>query len=578
MAGITTRPNARLATHWKLATPEYLLLLVITVILWTFGFIELLDRTSTNAKVFGLYTTRYFVGLVAYSLGFLLWGGLLARPYHSAWLSTSVRYIQNRSWLALGLLIASGILVWHFIHVAPYTDHPLVKLAKMPAVRFSVVALLVLGNGVIVFGGWTQTQRVQPWRSVVALIAAAGLGIEVLVQLLAYASLLPGTHTIANLYVPYGKVYYNAEGFSHSTINNYGWYYPDFRLRQDSTRIVVLGDTFIQALQIDPAQHLGVKLETLLKSGQERPAAASDIEVLALGMPGFGPGLYLSNSRLEHTVTQFRPHEIILFFDLSSDFQTVTQPSENDIVFVVHPEGNVDLHPDSVGPLHNLKHFILDGYEQTIDPLSTLWGHYLTPRLFGAMLHQPNASPPLKAMDILSFRGVVIDKTPTLSTFSLVRRTGTVKTPGASNFLFEKRMNRRAKEAVAIATSLLKQTHDYLASQGVILRIVTLPAFPQAFYTQYHSGNWEPEVGDYDLFLPDRALRAFAQDNHIPFLSMGQYMYETHVEAHRIKALYYLDGQGHLTPQGHDYVAQAIKACFYSDAAQRNHSDGCFRE
>jgi lysophospholipase L1-like esterase len=67
------------------------------------------------------------------------------------------------------------------------------------------------------------------------------------------------------------------------------------------------------------------------------------------------------------------------------------------------------------------------------------------------------------------------------------------------------------------------------------------------------------------LFRPDRELQAIAESEGIPFLSMGQLMYDKNLASDEIKAFYFSDGTGHLTPAGHQFLAEAIYSCFYSE-------------
>jgi hypothetical protein len=96
-------------------------------------------------------------------------------------------------------------------------------------------------------------------------------------------------------------------------------------------------------------------------------------------------------------------------------------------------------------------------------------------------------------------------------------------------------------------------------------RLVTIPAFPEPFYQEYKDEPWQPVIGDYDLFRPDRELQAFAEDEGIPFLSMGQLMHDKNLPSDEIETFYFSDGTGHLTPAGHQFLAEAIYSCFYSE-------------
>lgn len=557
-------PQVKTKPVWKLETPEYLLLLVIGFILWTFGFIELMNRTSTRPTILGLYSTSYFAILATYSLGYIGWIALLARPFHTAWLPKTVTAIQSRNWLAALTMGGLAGTIWTLITVQPLTAHPLSRLGELPVLRFAMVVLLMMVAAVITFGGWTQQKdAVQPWRKILAVVLAVVVVVEVVLQLLAAFNLWSAQTQIADLFVPYGKVYIEGQEMVQETLNNYGWYYPDFNTRDDAPRIALLGDTFVQALQVDKTTHFGVQLN------EQMTTADQDAQVMAFGMPGFGPGLYLSDTRMQDMINQFQPAQVVLFFNLGSDFQTTTIPSENDLVYRVDADGQVSLHPDSERPIHDLKHYILDGYSLRYDPLKTLRSHYLTPRLFAGLFGntaQP-ASPDAAPMDIPAFKARIVDKSPTTSTFTRINGSHLDATPGASNFMFEASPSAQAEESLAIAIGLIEATRQMLAAEGVDVKLVTIPAFPQAFYAQEDKAAWQTEIGPYDLLQPERALQAYAAEAGIDFLGLGQYLHDTQVGLDEVQGLFFDNGQGHFTPAGHAFVADALYTCFYSDGA-----------
>ncbi len=565
---ITKPQEAPAKTQWILGTPEYLLILVIAFILWTFGFIELLNKTSADPTVFGLYSTEHFLALAVYSIGFLVLGILMARPAHSGWLTGIISYIQQRSWLAIGLLALMGAVMWLLATTEPNSGRPLSRLSAYPFLRFTAFGLLLMASGLILFGGWGKTGPVPLWRKGIALLLAIVLGIELLIQIAALGGLLPGSQRIANLYVPHGRVYQNVEGFGSGRGNNYGYYYPDFEFREGAQRILLLGDSYIQALEIDKEEHLGVALEGLVTGGETAPAteeestSGRDVEIMALGMPGFGPGLYLSDTRLIDTVQQFQPDEIVLFFHLANDFQRATVPTQDDIVYQLTPDGELVLHPDGGGYIHNLKHYILGGYSFAIDPLATLRANVLAPsflKSFGA--ETPVAAEPL---DIPAYEAHVKDTIETKTYYTVIKSVDLVKAPGASNFLFETPAGPEAEEAMAIARALLADTHEYLESEGVSLRIVTIPAFPEAFYAENQGADWSSEIGPYDLFGPERMLAQFAQERGIPLLPLGEYLQGSGMTVEQVQALYLNDGVGHFSPEGHAFVAEAVHRCFFT--------------
>jgi hypothetical protein len=137
--------------------------------------------------------------------------------------------------------------------------------------------------------------------------------------------------------------------------------------------------------------------------------------------------------------------------------------------------------------------------------------------------------------------------------------------PDGNNFMFTQ--NPEMEEAVAIAEGLLAIAQEIARERGIPLRIITVPEFPEQFFELYSAGAWEPQVSEYDLFLPERALMEIAGKQGIPFLPMGQYMYADGMTTQEIRSLYLSDEMGGFTPEGHAYLAEAIHSCFYSGEA-----------
>lgn len=560
------QPQEKSQNQWKLETPEYLLLVVIGLILWTLGFVDMINHTSTKPTIFGLYSTSYFILLVIYTLGFGPWIFLLARPSHSNWLTKSVTAIQKTPWLAALALGIIAFLIWDLMGIQPETSHPLSKLSDVPVVRFTFVCLLLMAGVLIIFGGWTQVKPVQTWRKVLAILLGAVLLVEFFFQIMAATNLLPGTQKIADLFIPYGKVYYEGENFVKGRLNNYGLYYPDLNMADESERILLMGDTFIQALQISPDQHLGVLLNEKINND------AKQAQVMALGYPGFGPSLYLNTRILPYTIAALSPNEIVAVVQLGSDLDNSTLLEDSVVNFEFDEEGNAKVHPDpdNFEYWHDLSHFAISGF-RPLDPLAVIRANYLTPRLFDAFSRQTVAQQPTisnSAADeiiIPGFEAEVTEWGPPGHGFTVVKSTVLNETPGTSNYLFESQASPEAEEALAIFNSLIKQTNDYAEAEGISFRVVTIPIFPASFYQQYQNKPWQPEIGNYDLFRPDRELRAFSEKEGIPFLSIGQLMYDKDLPTDQIKSFYYADGTGHLTPAGHQFLAEALYACFYAN-------------
>jgi hypothetical protein len=282
-------------------------------------------------------------------------------------------------------------------------------------------------------------------------------------------------------------------------------------------------------------------------------------------MPGFGPGLYLSLTRLEHAIQVFEPNEIIVFFNLGSDFQATTQPSGYDLYYLLE-DGHARIHDDSYKYEHDLKHLIVDGYDPLGNAATLVSSHWLTPKIVRQWLtgQAQAARPDGNEYDIPGFKGVVAKTRRLDQTHNIIDAVDLVPVPGKNNFMFETGGSQRAEEALAVAKSWLHLANDFAEIKGVDLKIVTIPAFPPAFYTKFQGREWQPQLGPYDLFKPERALHEFAESKGIPFLSMGQWLAEQGVPVEEIQSLYFEDGLGHLTANGHAYFAETTFSCFYA--------------
>lgn len=521
------------------------------LILWFIGLVDLLRQLGDIRTIFRI---PFPIFVTFFGSGLLVWLVLLAK---SGWLAgyfwRAVRRIQETPWQASYLIVALIGIGAAFLLVPQF--------ARLPFLQPAMVALVLVGLAVLIFSGSRPWRKVLAWRKTMITVLVALLAIEGGFQILALGGGLPGTYDIAGLYTPHGRVYFTEEGFGNGVTNNFGWYYPNFRLEDDSYRVLILGDTFVQGLQVEPTQNVGVRLEEFLHQSQPEQR----VEVLALGMPGFGPGLYLSLTRLEHAIQVFEPNEIIVFFNLGSDFQATTQPSGYDLYYLLE-DGHARIHDDSYKYEHDLKHLIVDGYDPLGNAATLVSSHWLTPKIVRQWLtgQAQAARPDGNEYDIPGFKGVVAKTRRLDQTHNIIDAVDLVPVPGKNNFMFETGGSQRAEEALAVAKSWLHLANDFAEIKGVDLKIVTIPAFPPAFYTKFQGREWQPQLGPYDLFKPERALHEFAESKGIPFLSMGQWLVEQGVPVEEIQSLYFEDGLGHLTANGHAYFAETTFNCFYA--------------
>jgi hypothetical protein len=523
----------------RIQKPAYLLFLVVVLLFLIIGLVDMIDQASRNPVVFGRYSVRYFALLAAYAVGVVAWAALLLRPNNDRWLTRALDFIQYRPLLAIAIL--AGLLAMNVALIVPGQRFHTNAL-DFPALQVTIVVLTFLFGGLILFYRWGDETRPRLWRKIIVYALALVVIVELVLQAMTLIRALPSLNTPADYFDPYSRVYQTEEGFTNGFANRFGRYAPAFILQPDARRIVIAGDSFIQAIQVDKEENLGAILQSMLQSA---PTEGLPTEIITLGYPDIGPGLYLSNWKLEVVATEFEPEEMMVFFDLGSDFQVVDGPGHGIPYYTYAGQGRVSLAlEDFWGDLHKMEHDVFHGHEG-FKFNRLIAGNYLTPRVVSTLI----AGPKVKADQ------------------AFYRPTEDIDLP--NGFVFNEATN---GEAMLVAKGQLQMAQEQLGRAGVRLSVVTIPVFTDAFYEQ---DSWNTVFGSSDLLLPEREMRRSAQLNNRPFLGLGTYMAAQGMTPAEVRALYFKDGRGHFTPAGHAFAAQAVYDCFFAQTLTAD--DGCDR-
>ena len=550
----------------RFKNPGSLLLVVFGFLFWAIGFIDLIGHTSAQPDVFGLYSLPFFIFIILYGSTILIWFVLFFNANLLSQVADLVRYIQNRTWLAVTMIIGIVLSMWVIFEWD--------RWYRLPGLQVAAFGLAAMALLILLFSNWGESKGRQRWRRIIAYPLIALFVIEAVLQIFAWIGFLPGTQVIGGDYVPYERIYNNTDGLRNDYANRYGAPILDFKLEEQNKRILLVGGSFVQGLQIQPTEHLTKILTDLIASNNQRENLIT--EVISIGLPGFGlsPFIYDDAIRPPNVIDY---DEIITFFHLGDDFQSPVL-SNNAIVYSIDDAGSVDVHPKDARLRHDLTHYYQRGFI-SLQPVETLRSNYLTPKFFSGLFgslerNNPVSNEPLdeSKIDFYRTKGFVTD------TYALteqghagIKSTDQEIISQGNNFIFVQNGNQDSREAVLIAESILETAQEIATANDITLRIVTIPVFPEAFFTTYQASSWDSKIGDYDLFIPEKELIEIASNHDIPILPMGQYMLEDQLTVDDIKALYSSNGLDHLTPLGHEYFSNAIYACFYMDAA-----DDCF--
>jgi hypothetical protein len=522
---------------------EYLLPLVVGIMAWAAGWVDLVAYQSpANPIIFGRYAPAFFLVLVAYTLGFGAWFWLIRSLRALERFKQGIAFVQRRPWIYALAWLGFAVLIYSMF-VIPYWT-------ALPLLQVGVLAMMLVFSAVVLLARPVAGAPFHPWRKLALGLIAALLVLEAALHGLARLNALPVENS-SGLGVPYGRVYQSGEGLANAVTNRYGWYYPDFRLQEGSTRIVLSGDTFVQALQVPMEAHMGLELERRLAG-----AAGAPTEILAQGQIGYGSTMFLNPIMYPYIWEQLQPSEIVVFFHLANDFQLADHAADPRPRYTLGADGAPVVLDEDFAEWHLMAHEVIKGHDP-VNPIRTVFSHALSLQL---------------ALDLAERTlGRELGR-PSFVPFSM---RSTAEAPfGPASHLFAPSPGPEAEPSFALAAAQLRTFAQEMRAKGIAVRLVTIPFFPEAALAAGGPAGWSPTFGAYDSLAPERVLEAAAREAGVPLLAMGRHLQATGVSADELRGLFFDGGRGHLTEAGHAYFAQTIYDCFYGGQAA-DEAAGC---
>lgn len=119
-------------------------------------------------------------------------------------------------------------------------------------------------------------------------------------------------------FVPNAQWTHQSEGYSEVAINSFGFRDNEWAIEKaaGATRIAVVGDSFVAALEVDKSERF---TELLSRQLNDSGALGAKVEVMNFGQPGFGTAQQLL--LLRHKVWQFQPDLVILAVFTGNDIR-----------------------------------------------------------------------------------------------------------------------------------------------------------------------------------------------------------------------------------------------------------------
>jgi lysophospholipase L1-like esterase len=340
------------------------------------------------------------------------------------------------------------------------------------------------------------------------------------------------------------------------SINSLGLRGPDtlaYEKPDGVYRALVLGDSFIEAIQVEYEETFGQRLAHLMQSQTGQP-----VEVISAGAGGWGTDQQLL--WLREVGVRFQPDLVILAVYPPNDFMNNALPLESanrgaiQKPFFSLEEGELALQffpfdPANVPPVDSP---LLEVQPDPVPPgpLTSL-GQWLRPR--SALYRYMDPRVRIAAPQFAAWLGRTGLIAPGQETKIVAQGDGYV--PIAYN-IYRTELDPLWQEAVDLTQALLaevKATASSMDAQTAAI-LITAPetVYPEVWdliLTQYPA----MQAGTWDLFAPyERAEQALAQAE-IPFLNLAPAFRQTGADGPRL----HLEDDGHWTPAGHELTARA---------------------
>lgn len=301
----------------------------------------------------------------------------------------------------------------------------------------------------------------------------------------------------------------------------------------DTIRIAVLGDSYMQGVNVDASDMFTTVLEQHL---QRCVAARLRLEVLNFGVSGYGTAQQLLQYR--RSVVKYRPDVVVVAMYLGND------------VYNNHPELD-----ESIGikpPYFVVEHDRLVPFAQPQPRTTELWHRrarsWVTDRFVSAaMLYHAYAA----------VRGALIGDVAIAD----------VSNDGWSD-IFKEPSTQAHREAWMVTEALLRTLAGEVRAAGSEFWLATLSIAEQTHSDPGVRAAFAASLGVRDLFYPDRRVREFAAANGIPIISLAEplaaYARDHGVPLNQLTATGEL---GHWTPAGYRLAATLVADRLCRDSA-----------
>lgn len=336
--------------------------------------------------------------------------------------------------------------------------------------------------------------------------------------------------------LPFASGWQTTEGRAYVAINSHG-----YRDQERATvkpagtyRIAVLGDSFVEARQVDLARTFCAVLERLLNVDPR--FAGLRVEVLNFGVAGYGTAQEWLT--LKQDVLSFHPDQVVVAMftgnDISDNSKALSHPLDTRPYFVLNGEALVEDSSFRESPAFTDRSGWLAGLFFSTQEYSRL--AQLAYRASRALRRSP---PPLADEPVSPFNQ-----------------------PGLPHNIYREPVNAAWQDAWRVTERLLIEMREQCARQSVSFGVVTLSNPPQVNPDSARRRAYEKQLGVADLFYPERRVTAVGERAGFPVLTLAP-TFQAYANEHDVLLHGFPNiepGMGHWNEDAHRLAAESIAA------------------
>lgn len=331
---------------------------------------------------------------------------------------------------------------------------------------------------------------------------------------------------------------WTSEGFGQVRVNSLGFRGPEVSLQKPPNvfRICVLGDSFIEALQVHETETFCAQLQARLGVLKPSEAAAREIEVINCGVSGYGTAQELL--MLTNYVLPLQPDIVLLAVFPENDIRNNSRTldgAETRPYFTLSESG--ELIPDFA---FRTSHSWLVGnsdYERT---KAGIVNRFRTLQLLQE-LRRPKPDRPATANDVDSILASSVR-----DNWYVYRAPESAQSPEG--------------EAWSVTERLLQELDSECRKNAVRLMVFSVPTPIQIWPAREERNRIADDCGIEDLFYSEKRLQSLCDQYDVPFLTLASRMQSeaesrsTHFAGFENSTL----GVGHWNQEGNTVAAEMV--------------------